>query len=316
MSPKFEEKLTRLGLEWRSRVLLSTLSHWKIGGPADYVVEPSCAEDVRNAVKAAEECGIPMFVLGHGSNILFDDAGFRGVIVRLGGRFCGCAFDGTTVRAQAGVWAPALARACASRGLSGIEHVVGIPGNIGGLVFMNGGSLRQNIGDVVSKVTVLARSGDVAEKQQAQCGFSYRHSVFQDDGSIVLGAELQLTQKSPEEVRRQMLNILAERRGKFPLNLPNCGSVFSNDADLYEQYGPPGMVIDRAGLKGTRVGDAQVSQRHANFIVNLGHATSADVFALVRKIREEILHRTGFTLHCEVRYLSPGGEGGKLDAFL
>ena len=113
-----------------------------------------------------------------------------------------------------------------------------------------------------------------------------------------------------------MLNILAERRGKFPLNLPNCGSVFSNDADLYEQYGPPGMVIDRAGLKGTRVGDAQVSQRHANFIVNLGHATSADVFALVRKIREEILHRTGFTLHCEVRYLSPGGECGKLDAFL
>ncbi len=260
--------------------------------------------------------GLPYIVIGHGSNILFDDAGYRGIVIKIGGKFSECEISGTRVRADAGIWAPTLACACAAAGLSGLEHIVGIPGNLGGLLYMNGGSLRKNIGDVVIHVDALGEDGEVKRIPAAECDFSYRHSVFQGKKCVILGAELQLTRDIPDEIQSRMRDIIAERNGKFPLDLPNCGSVFSNDEKLYAAYGPPGMVIDRAGLKGTRVGNAQVSHKHANFIVNLGGASSADVFGVIRAVRAEILARTGFQLHCEVLYVSPDGRCAPLDTFL
>ena len=309
-------KLDAAGLLWRSSVPLKNLCHWKIGGPADFVVESRSGTEVAAAREIAADCGLPYLVIGHGSNMLFDDAGFRGMVIKLGSKFSKTHIDGKHVRAEAGIWVPALARMCAAKGLSGLEHAVGIPGNLGGLVFMNGGSMRKNIGDVVVSVEILDECGNISVMPADKCEFSYRHSVFQHKNAIVLGAELSLAESSAEEVRNAMLAVLKERKGKFPLSLPNCGSVFSNDSALYASYGPPGMVIDRAGLKGLRVGNAQVSEVHANFIVNLGGASSSDVFALIRLVREKILEKTGFTLKCEVRYAAPDGRCAPLDAFL
>lgn len=314
--PDITQQLNAAGIPYRTGVPLKTLSTWQIGGPADYVAEPRSPREIVLARQIAIETGTPWIPLGHGSNILFDDAGYRGLIIKLGHGFKACEFQGTTVTAQAGLWVPNLARACAARGLSGIEHTAGIPGSLGGLIYMNGGSMRRNIGDNVVSVDIIDEGGRQLRLPSEDCGFTYRHSVFQERNAIIISAQLRLNADTPANVRAQMLKILAERRAKFPLDHPNCGSVFSNTADLYAAYGPPGMVIDRAGLKGTRVGDAQVSHRHANFIVNLGAATSADVRALVRTIRAAILERTGYTLHCEVIYLPPNGAPAPLDTFL
>lgn len=316
MVNKFTEILTDSGLLWKADVPLRTLCHWKIGGPADYVIEPRNIKETALARRIAMEESVPFLVIGHGSNILFDDAGYHGIIIKLGSKMSRCCFSGSRVRAEAGIWGPKLARACAGRGLSGLEHIVGIPGNLGGLLYMNGGSSRHNIGDVVVYVNVLNEQGDITMISSVNCKFSYRHSSFQEKMSLIVGAELELQQSTPDKVRRKMLDTLRERREKFPLNLPNCGSVFSNDSRLYESYGPPGMVIEQTGLKGLRVGDAEVSTRHANFIVNHGRASSANVFTLIEQVRRKVLERTGFLLRCEVCYASPDGQCGRLDTFL
>lgn len=308
--------LRGLNVFWQKDVSLREQCHWRIGGLADFLVEPCSVEEVQSVYRYARDRKIPFLVLGCGSNILFDDKGFRGIVIKLGRRFSRCRFDGNLLSADAGIWGPMLARASASRGLSGLEHIVGIPGSFGGLIYMNAGSLRRNIGDNIVSVRVIDDNGELKMLAREQCGFRYRHSIFQENNYLVLGGSLQLIQQNRAAVRAAMTTILAERRGKFPLDLPNCGSVFSNDEQLYEQYGPPGKIIDQAGYKGMRCGDAQVSMRHANFIVNLGHASSLDVMNLVRELRKRIKALTGFDLHCEVRYLRPDGVIGPLEEFL
>ena len=316
MTSDISAALNESHLLWSAAAPLKDYCHWRIGGPADYLVEPRSAVETALARRVALDAGLPYLVIGHGSNMLFDDAGYRGMIIRLGGKFASARFEDNRVYADAGTWTPALARACAGRGLSGLEHAVGIPGNFGGLVFMNGGSMRQNIGDVAKYVDFLDENNEPRRLSAEKCEFTYRHSIFQHKDWIVTGAELELELTDAESVRRAMLGVMQERRGKFPLELPNCGSVFSNDEALYAKFGPPGMVIDKAGLKGTRFGGVKVSERHANFIVNTGGATSADVFELIRIVRREILDRTGFVLKCEVRYASPNGRCERLDLFL
>ena len=265
-------------------------------------------EEIRSTVGILRDCGIPWFVLGRGSNLLFDDEGFRGAVIKLGSAFSRLSFDGNLVRACSGVWIPSLARRSASLGLSGLEHMVGIPGTLGGVIAMNGGSLRQNIGQVVDWVTYMDQDGEVHRLEGTECGFSYRTSCFQDTSKIVLEAQLSLIPSDVLSVRGEMVQVLRERKGKFPLSQPNCGSVFSNDPDIHREWGPPGKVIEMCGLKGLRMGDAQVSHRHANFIVNLGNSTSQDVRALVRTIRHVVHDVTGCDIPCEVRYVPPGGE--------
>ena len=138
MSVSPEKVLDSFSLHWQAEVPLKNLCHWRIGGPADYVVTPRTGEEVRLAREAARKCGLPFIVIGHGSNLLFDDKGFRGIVIKTGSKFSRVSFEGTRVTAEAGIWVPSLARVCASRGLAGLEHTVGIPGNLGGLVFMNG----------------------------------------------------------------------------------------------------------------------------------------------------------------------------------
>lgn len=291
-------------------------SRWRIGGVADLFIEPLRADQVSRACARAEEEGVALIIVGNGSNLLFSDAGLRGAVLKIGRKFSRYTLKGNVITAQAGAWVPALARAAANRGLSGLEHAAGIPGTLGGLIYMNGGSLRHSIGEIVRRVWAIDRFGNVKVMHNAKCAFSYRRSIFQDTDLVILQAELICQPDDPSRIRRRTLEILEERKKKFPLRLPNCGSVFSNHPELYNSFGPPGKVIEDLGFKGFTVGGVQVSQKHANFIVNLGSGKAADVFKLVSLIRAATFKRTGLYLECEVRYVDERGRLGPLHTFL
>lgn len=301
--------LQRLKLaEVREDEDLRAYSRWRCGGRAALIVEPRSKHAVAPLLSYFFERGIAWAVIGEGSNLFFDDEGVRAPLIKLGQRAGALEVDGHTLRADAGVWAPAVALSAMRAGLGGIEHTVGIPGTFGGLVLMNGGSLRQGIGDHVEEVEVAERNGAIRRLQREQCGFAYRRSALQTSRCIVLGASLALAPADRAAMLRRMLAIMASRRRRFPRDLPNCGSVFVSDPALYERIGPPGRVIEQAGLKGVRIGDAVVSAQHANFIVNAGNARSADILALIAHVREAVAARTGHLMRCEVRFMRATGE--------
>lgn len=281
---------------------------WKIGGPADIMIEPESIDQFQRLRRFLHDRHIPSLTIGEGSNLLFDDAGFRGVVVKVGRCFAAVAIDGPNVSVQAGASAARLARTCGRAGLSGLEHIVGIPGTLGGLIAMNGGSLRQSIGDVVCSVEAMDAAGNLQTFERDACGFDYRTSAFQGTDRLVLAATLRLKRGDSAAIHAAMLDILRERRQKFPRRLPSCGSVFLSTAQMHETIGPPGKVIEEAGLKGCRVGGAEVSRQHANFIINTGNATAADVCRLVEHIRRTVHDKTGFWLGCEARKVSPAGQ--------
>ena len=192
-------------------------------------------------------------------------------------------------------------------GLAGLEHTIGIPGTIGGLVLMNGGSQRKGIGENVGRVKVVNRQGMILDLTREECAFSYRKSALQGTGTVVVGVELECERQDPRQIRRMMLEDLRERRRKFPRKEPNCGSVFLSTSEMHATVGPPGKIIEDAALKGYRIGGAEVSHQHANFIVNRGGASSRDVLAVIAYIRQVVNNRIGFDLCCEVRYVSPEG---------
>lgn len=291
-----------------TRVLLRDFSKWRIGGPCDLLVEPSSRPQIEAFLADTAALGVPVIVIGGGSNLLFSDAGFRGGCLRIASAYAAVAFDGEDVDAQAGIWVPRLARSVAGRGLSGLEHAIGIPGSLGGLVMMNGGSQRRSISEHLQTVTSISRSGRIVTRGVHECAFGYRDSVFRRSEEVILDARFRLQRGDPAAMRRRMLGILRGRRGKFPLKQPNCGSVFVSDARMYETLGPPGAVIEQAGLKGLAVGDAVVSQKHANFFVNAGHATAGDMLRLIGTVRHVVHERTGFWLRTEVLFVNSDGR--------
>jgi UDP-N-acetylmuramate dehydrogenase len=288
--------------------LLSRHCTWRIGGPADVLVEPRNLEQLSRLRRYIDDNNIASVVIGDGSNLLFDDAGFRGVVVKIGRSLSAFSIDGRMVRAEAGVAVPRLARVVGLAGLTGIEHTIGIPGTLGGLIVMNGGSQRKGIGEVVMTVEAMDCRGEIRSKGRDECGFSYRRSVFQESDWVVVRAELELQYGDASAIQAEMLEVLRERRIKFPRHLPNCGSVFVSCGRLYERFGPPGKVIEDAGLKGLWVGEAEVSSKHANFIVNRGNATAADVRELIRRIRKKVHDNTNLWMSCEVKYVCCDGS--------
>lgn len=291
----------------RFDVDLSTETRWKIGGRALAVVEPGSAAETAAVMRAMRDEPLPFVVVGETSNILFDSDGFDGVLMRIGQRMSHFRIEGTRVVAEAGVSVPTLARAVAEAGLTGMEHAAGIPGTLGGLVLMNGGSQRKGIGSVVQRVVCADENGELVTFTHDELGFAYRTSSLQGRRVAVVEVELELAVAEAAAVVAEVEAILAERSQKFPLDLPNCGSTFLSDPAMYSIVGPPGKVIEQAGLKGLTRGDAQISELHANFIVNNGAATDEDVLYLIAVIRSTVTDRTGFTMDTEVRHLSADG---------
>ncbi|CAN7416723.1 UDP-N-acetylmuramate dehydrogenase [Phenylobacterium sp. LjRoot219] len=287
---------------------LRPLSRWRIGGPAALFVEPTSVEAAIATLAYLADKPVPRVVIGDASNILFDDAGFHGVVIRIGRALSAMGIDGRRVHVQGGMWVPQLVRRLGQCGLGGLEHAIGIPGTVGGLIVMNGGSRRKGVGEQLVRARGCDGYGVPFERDHAACQFRYRGSTLQDDGLIILEAEFEFEQADPAFLRRDMISIMVERRGKFPKELPNCGSVFLSDPAMYDVVGPPGKAIETAGLKGRQWGKAQLSPRHANFIVNNGGATSVDVLALIRLARTTVHEQTGFWMDCEVRHIAPDGR--------
>lgn len=290
-------------------IKLSSFSRWKIGGTADCIVKPKCSEEVSSLIRFLKNHEIPYIVIGSTSNLLFSDKGLRVVAIQIGDTMSDYDISGNRVWTQAGKWMPGLARNVAQAGLSGIEHTAGIPGTIGGLICMNGGSQRKGIGSHIRSVKAVSPSGDIKTFTTPECEFEYRSSIFQDNGYIIVEAELVFHKQNEYSViRDEMLDILRARRAKFPQRLPNCGSTFISNPQIYKKYGPPGAVIESLGYKGFIKGDAVVSDVHANFINNKGNAKASDVLWLIREIQKDVLKKTGFEMKAEVKFVDENGN--------
>ena len=298
---------------------LSKHSSWHIGGPADVLIEPYTIEQILKIIQYADLMKIPTVVIGNGTNLLFSDEGLRGIIIKISKNFSKYSIKGRRVYAEAGICTPKFAKILSDNGLSGLEHAIGIPGTLGGLIFMNGGSGGKCIGDIVKKIWAIDRNYNLISLSQKECDFSYRKSVFQNSGSIICKVELECEFGEKEGIKSKMRKILDNRKNKFPLNYPVCGSVFLSNPVVNDTFAPPGKLIEEAGLKGYQMGGAQISKKHANFIVNLGNATAKDVISIAQYIRKIVYQRYGLYLESEVKYvgkmgdLKPLREVGKID---
>jgi UDP-N-acetylmuramate dehydrogenase len=286
---------------------LSAISWWRVGGCADLVVRPSSASQLASLLRWFSERGVRPTVIGHTTNLLFDDAGLRNPCIQIGRQMSKVEVSGTTVEVEAGAWVPGFARRLMQAGLSGAEHVCGIPGTFGGLVCMNGGSQRKGIGSSILTVDSLSPDGKAMRRRAVDCDFLYRKSLFQTNGEIIAGARLSFAKAPRDRIRAEMLAILADRRRKFPRKEPNCGSVFKSNPAMYDRIGSPGAAIERLGFKGKRIGGALVSPRHANFIVNTGSARAVEILELIARISDEVEASTGFRMEAEACFVRSDG---------
>jgi UDP-N-acetylmuramate dehydrogenase len=281
-------------LSWQNNRRLSEFSTFGIGGPIRYFAEIRTSEQMKEAFLFCRDRHIPFFILGKGSNCLFSDSEFQGAVLL--NRIDFCRWDGDLVSAGAGYPFSLLGIQSAKRGLSGLEFASGIPASVGGAVFMNAGAHGAETCDRLDSVIYLDIDGNEREFFRKELDFSYRSSPFQKMSGAVLSASFVLT--SNLEARRVQLDILQKRIDTQPLKEKSAGCVFRNP-DLMSA----GALIDRCGLKGLRVGDAEVSAMHANFIVNRGSATASDVIALIRTIQIQVHEKTGVRLEPEIRMI-------------
>lgn len=286
------------GLELREDEPMSRHTTFRIGGPAALMALPRTVGEAKAAVKAARALEVEPFFLGNGSNLLVDDGGYPGFVVKLAGDFDQIREVNRGLEAGSAVLLSRLSNALLGRGLTGLEFAGGIPGSVGGAVIMNAGAYGGEVAQVLESATFLDESGEVRTLPAPECGFGYRKSVFSDRKCLILKARFHLEQGGPAAIKARMEELAAKRREKQPLEYPSAGSMFKR---------PPGhfaaALIDQCGLKGLAVGGAQVSEKHAGFVVNRGGATCADVLELVRQVKEEVLRQTGVELEMEVKVL-------------
>ncbi len=275
---------------------LSRVTSFHIGGNADLAVYPADAEAFAYALDAVVQAGVPYTVIGNGSNTLVRDGGFRGVVF-VTTDMRRVTIDGTRLTGGCGVLLGSIGTNASRAGLAGAEFANGIPGTLGGAVYMNAGAYGGQLADIVCETVCYDLDAkQVLHLDNAVQHFGYRHSVFMEKNYIILSATLQLTKDEPDAIRARMNDYLARRREKQPLEYPSAGSVFKRPEGHFA-----GKLIEDAGLKGLRVGGAEVSPKHAGFIVNVGGATARDVLELIERIREKVYAMSGVTLECEIR---------------
>ncbi len=285
-------------LELRVNEPMSKHTTFRIGGPAALMALPGSMEEVQTVFKTAAELDVEPFFLGNGSNLLVADKGYPGFIVKLTGDFDEIREVSRGVEAGSAVLLSRLSNALVGRGLTGLEFAGGIPGSVGGAVTMNAGAYGGEMAQVLEEVAFLDEAGEVCTLPASECDFGYRHSIFSNRKCLILEARFHLEPGDPATIKARMDELTARRREKQPLEFPSAGSMFKR---------PPGhfaaALIDQCGLKGLTVGGAQVSEKHAGFVVNRGGATCADVLELARRVRERVLAQTGVELEMEVKTL-------------
>ena len=274
---------------------MSRHTTFKIGGPADYFLMPDKDTDVGRIVKICKESAIPYFILGNGSNLLVSDQGYRGVIIQLYKEMSQVEVEGNVIRAQAGASLARIAGAALEAGLTGFEFAAGIPGTLGGACVMNAGGEMK---DVLVRVTVLDEDDKIHVIEKDDLELGYRTSIIAKKGYMVLGAEIELQEGEKEAIRTRMNELKEKRVTKQPLEYPSAGSTFKRPEGYFA-----GKLVQDAGLRGFRVGDAMVSEKHCGFVINAGEATAAQVDELMKQVSAKVREQFGVTLEPEVKRL-------------
>ena len=283
-------------LELRENEPMRAHSSFRIGGPADMFAEPASLEELCELCCFLWNRGEEPVVIGNGTNLLVHDEGVRGVVIHLGERLANVRAEGDSICAEAGITLAKLAVFARESGLSGLEFAHGIPGSLGGAVMMNAGAYGGEMKDVICSIRFLDIHGSVCETRDG--GFAYRKSRFSDGKEIILSATLQLRQDDPAAIHARMMELWEKRSASQPLDKPSAGSTFKRP-----QTGYAAAMIQEAGLKGLSVGGAQVSEKHAGFIINTGDATFTDVTTLMAKVTEVVERKFGVTLEPEIRII-------------
>ena len=271
---------------------------FRIGGPADYFLLPSTAEEVKKILEICKEKELPYFILGNGSNLLVSDEGYCGVIIQLYRNYGGITVEGTNIRAGAGALLSQIASAAKNASLTGVEFAGGIPGTLGGAVVMNAGAYGGEMKDVLKEVTVMTEQGEIMTIPAEKLEMGYRTSLVKKAGYLVLEAVISLKAGDVEKIKAIMKDLTEKRVSKQPLEYPSAGSTFKRPEGYFA-----GKLIMDAGLRGYQVGGAQVSEKHCGFVINKGNATAADVCGLMKDVQEKVQEQFGVTLEPEVKFL-------------
>lgn len=277
---------------------MSAHTTFRVGGPADLYAVPGTAEGLGRALAWLRAHDVPYFLLGKGSDLLVSDAGYRGVIVAVGDGLKGFSREGAELTFGAGVSLKDATDKALELGLGGLEFACGIPGSVGGACYMNAGAYGGQMADVLVRVRAIMPDGSVADVPAGELELGYRTSLIRTAGLVVVSATVGLEPRDPAEIAATMQDLTRRREEKQPLELGSAGSTFKRPEGHFA-----GKLITDAGCKGYRVGDAEVSTKHAGFVVNLGHATAADVHAVIEHVQEEVERQFGVRLECEVIFL-------------
>lgn len=276
---------------------LSNYTYTKTGGPADLLVFPRSVEQVQRVLAAVKQENLPLTVLGNASNLIVKDGGIRGLVMILTD-MQELVLEGNQLKAASGAALIEASRQAAAVGLTGLEFACGIPGSIGGAIYMNAGAYGGEVKDVISQVQTMTRDGQLKTYAGADCDFSYRHSRFQEGDEVILGVTFDLAPGDQSTIDSKVAELTHLRQSKQPLEYPSCGSVFKRPEGYFA-----GKLIQDAGLQGYQVGGAQVSTKHAGFIVNVDHATATDYLEVIEHIRLVVWARTGVFMEPEVRII-------------
>lgn len=271
---------------------------FRIGGPADLLAQPADEAELAALLQVASEHAVPVTLIGNGSNLLVRDKGIRGLVIKLGNLFSGVEVCGNTLTFGCGVSLAMASKKAASLSLSGLEFAVGIPGTIGGAVYMNAGAYDGEMAKVVTKVRVMDEQGKTSELAASELDFAYRHTALQNSGRIVTSVTVSLVPGDADAIAAKMADFSQRRISKQPLELPSAGSMFKRPPGYFA-----GTLIDQTGLKGYTVGGAQVSTKHAGFVVNIGGATASDVLQLISDVQSKVFAAHGVHLEPEVLVL-------------
>lgn len=294
---KIIEIARNYGFEIKENERMSKYTTFKIGGNARVIIKVTNNEGLIDILAKCKDYQIPVFVLGKGSNLLVSDNGIEGVVIKLDGVFAQIKMlDDETISCGAGVTLAKLSSYACEHGLSGLEFAWGIPGSVGGAVYMNAGAYGGEMKDVLSSCTHIDKENKSGAFGVCQMELGYRHSIYADNGYVITGAVLRLHKDSPVEIRKRMDDYMNRRKTKQPIEFPSAGSVFKRPEGNFA-----GTLIQESGLKGKQIGGAQVSEKHAGFIINKGEATCKDVLDLIEYIKNTVKENSGIELECEIK---------------
>lgn len=286
------------GIYCEQDVSMKMLTTFQIGGDARLVLRPQKVEDIQYAFALLADAGVPVYLIGRGSNLLVSDDGIDGAVLLFGPEFGTVTVSGETLICEAGAPLIKVCREAQSHALTGLEFAYGIPGTVGGGVYMNAGAYGGEMKDVVCWCEHLTPDGTLVRLPAEALDFGYRHSVYTGKADCIVRVGITLAPGDPDAIASRMEELMGRRRMKQPLEWPSAGSMFQRPEGAYA-----GALIEQCGLKGARIGGAMVSEKHANFLINTGGATCADMKALIAHVQQTVKEQTGYTLVCEVRMI-------------